>query len=92
MTLAFATWLCPCRPRAAEIARSKKGKIAPREARAESMVDTATCTQSNACGSCNGWNLLTIPVSFSNASLKRLESADYSSQFFLKTVLFPGIC
>ena len=68
--LAFAARLRPCRPRAAEIARSKKGKIAPREARAENMVDIATCTQSNACGRCNGWNLLTIPVSFSKASLK----------------------
>ena len=51
--------------------REKEENIAPREARAENMVDLATCTQSNACGSCNGWNLLTIPVSFSKVSLKK---------------------
>ena len=87
MTLAFAARLRLCCPRAAEIASRKKGKIAPREARAENMVDIATCTQSNACGSCNGWNLLTIPVSFSKASLKKLESADSSSQFFKDSII-----
>ena len=67
MTLAFAARLRPCRPRAAEIARSKKGKNFPREARAENMV---------------GWKLLTIPVSFSKASLKNWNLLIIPVSFF----------
>ena len=96
MTLAFAARMRPMSHDAPVlstgrryIARSKKGKIAPREARAENMVDIATCTQSDSCGSCNGWNLLTIPVSSSKASLKKMESADYSSHFFSKDSIIP---